>query len=210
MQVLITAATETELAGLEVMAKQGKHQINCAVHGPGLLSATYRLTRLLKQPPDVVLQIGVAGSFREDLQPGDVVAVAGEQLGDLGAEDHEQFLSLFDLGLLHADDIPFRGKHLPNPYTHLWPDHLPAVQGLTVNLCAGHQRTVENRKAMGADIETMEGAALHYVALLEGIPFLQIRGISNRVEPRNRETWRIPEALSACHREVLHLLNQWI
>ena len=62
---------------------------------------------------------------------------------------------------------------------------------------------------MGADIETMEGAALHYVALLESIPFLQLRCISNKAEPRNRATWKINEALEACHKEVIHLLKQW-
>ena len=38
----------------------------------------------------------------------------------------------------------------------------------------------------------MEGTAFFYACLLEQIPFLEIRAISNRVEARNRANWDIP------------------
>ena len=209
MKVLIVAATETELAPLRLQTGEIPHEIRFAVHGPGLLSATCHLTTLLQSKPDAVLQVGIAGSFSEALPPGSVVAVESEQLGDAGAEDHERQLSLFDLGLLAPNDPPFSDQRLRNPHRNLFPSHLPLVHGLTVNLCTGSAATAERRSKMGADIETMEGAALHYVALLQGIPFLQLRGISNRAEPRSRAAWKIHEALSACHGEVIHLLKQW-
>jgi futalosine hydrolase len=46
------------------------------------------------------------------------------------------------------------------------------------------------------DIETMEGAAFFYICSRENIPFLAVRAVSNRVEPRNKEKWNIPLAIS--------------
>ena len=41
----------------------------------------------------------------------------------------------------------------------------------------------------------MEGAAFFYICSGEKIPFLALRSISNRVEPRNKNNWNIPLAL---------------
>jgi futalosine hydrolase len=48
----------------------------------------------------------------------------------------------------------------------------------------------------------MEGAALHFVCLKNQIPFIQFRAISNRVEIRNRNSWKVQEALAALHPAV--------
>jgi futalosine hydrolase len=45
------------------------------------------------------------------------------------------------------------------------------------------------------DIETMESAAFFYVCLQEKIPFLALRAISNKVEPRDKSKWNIPLAM---------------
>lgn len=209
MRVLIVAATETELAPLRMQTGDIPHEISFGVHGPGLLSASHHLTKFLQNKPDVVLQVGIAGSFSDVFTSGSVVLVGSEQLGDIGAEDHQRHLSLFDLGLLAPNDPPFFEQQLRNPHRKLFSEHLPIVRGITVNLCTGSSATAERRSKMGVDIETMEGAALHYIALLEKIPFLQVRGISNKAEPRDRAAWQIPNALAACHREVIHLLKYW-
>jgi futalosine hydrolase len=41
----------------------------------------------------------------------------------------------------------------------------------------------------------MEGAAFFYVCSKENIPFLALRAVSNRVEPRDKAKWNIPLAL---------------
>ncbi|MCB0705698.1 MAG: hypothetical protein KDC34_10330, partial [Saprospiraceae bacterium] len=51
------------------------------------------------------------------------------------------------------------------------------------------------REKYDPDLESMEGAACFYVCMLEGVPFLQIRAISNYVEPRNRDNWEIGLAI---------------
>jgi futalosine hydrolase len=44
-------------------------------------------------------------------------------------------------------------------------------------------------------VESMEGAAFFYACLAAGVPFAEIRSISNRVEPRNRDAWDLPLAI---------------
>ncbi len=46
-------------------------------------------------------------------------------------------------------------------------------------------------------MESMEGAAVFYAALRFNTPCVQIRAVSNFVEPRNRESWEIGKALTA-------------
>jgi futalosine hydrolase len=41
----------------------------------------------------------------------------------------------------------------------------------------------------------MEGAAVFFVCRWLGVPCIQIRAISNRVEPRSKAVWDIPLAL---------------
>jgi futalosine hydrolase len=59
---------------------------------------------------------------------------------------------------------------------------------------------------LGADIESMEGAALHYVALLENIPFLQIRSLSNFAGERDKSKWEMNKAISCLNLELQRII----
>ncbi|MNE58507.1 Futalosine hydrolase [compost metagenome] len=50
-------------------------------------------------------------------------------------------------------------------------------------------------------VESMEGAAVLYCCEKESLPCLQVRSISNYVEPRNKERWQIGPAIMS--------LNEW-
>ncbi len=173
------------------------------------MAATYALTmQLAEEQYDLVVQAGIAGAYDRSLGPGEVVFVSKELLGDTGAEDRYQFLDIFDLGLASIDQIPFHNKTLINP---MQPDPMIAAlktaTGLSVNLTAGTAYTAELRqRKYGCTIESMEGAALHYVCLLRRQAFVQIRSISNYVEARDRSGWKIPEAVQALN----HWLWQWL
>ena len=51
------------------------------------------------------------------------------------------------------------------------------------------------RDRYNPDVESMEGAAMHYVCLQEGISFVQIRAISNYVEPIDKSKWQMGKAI---------------
>ena len=53
----------------------------------------------------------------------------------------------------------------------------------------------------------MEGAAFMYACLMHDVPFAQVRAVSNAVEPRDRERWRIQEALAALAAVTLRIIE---
>lgn len=66
------------------------------------------------------------------------------------------------------------------------------------------QRIVER---WGALAESMEGAAAAHVCALYGVPFLEIRAISNLVGDRDRETWEIERAVALVGKAVMSLAD---
>jgi len=88
-------------------------------------------------------------------------------------------------------------------------NELVAVTGITVNRVHGTTDSIlKTIHQFDPDVETMEGAAVGYVCWKVGIPWVQIRAISNRVEPRNKDNWNIPLALENLHDEVMKYLKQ--
>jgi len=53
----------------------------------------------------------------------------------------------------------------------------------------------------------MEGAAFMYACLIAGVPFAQVRAVSNRVERRNRAAWDLAGAIENLGRVSLKLLG---
>jgi futalosine hydrolase len=184
-----------------------KHLISFLTTGVGGTATVYSLATF----PDIknydfLIQIGIAGSYQKNIPTGSVVEVVSEQFGDLGAENKDDtFLDVFELGLSDKNLFPFINGRLinANPLTTL-----PKVHGVTVHKVLGTEKSIDTMtKKYNPDIETMEGATFFYSALMLGVPFCQIRGISNKVEPRSRETWNIPLALKNLGKETLHILQ---
>jgi futalosine hydrolase len=72
-----------------------------------------------------------------------------------------------------------------------------AVSGITVNTVHGDEESIARvRERFDPDVETMEGAAFMYACLIHGVPFAQVRAVSNMVERRNRAAWKLDEAIS--------------
>lgn len=210
MKILLIAATEAEIAPLtEYMAGKGtvvdqgqydigRATISVCITGVGAIATTYALTRKLRNNYDIVIQAGVGGAFHSDIGLGDVVIVETEQFADLGAEDHDDFINIFELGLIAKDTPPFSDTYLKMA-DNRWLQGLALkkVRGVTVSTVSGNEKTIGRiRKAFDADVESMEGAAFHYVCLCEGVPFIQIRAISNYVEPRDKSKWQMGKAIN--------------
>ena len=85
---------------------------------------------------------------------------------------------------------------------------LPEVAGLTVNTAHGHEPSIASLlDRERADVESMEGAAFMYACLVAGVPFVEVRAVSNRVERRNRAAWDLKGAIDALGRVSLQLLG---
>jgi len=206
-RILLVAATavEMECFGPDVHCAEGFRErvkgatVDALITGVGIPATAFQLGRILSMNSyDLVINTGLAGSFSVDLVPGSVVEVVSDEFGDLGAEDHENYLSVFELDFCEKDELPFRnGRLMPLP-AEIEPLKISKVRGTTVNTVHGNeQHIVRFKKRSVAEIETMEGAAVFYACNLMQIPSLQIRAISNDVEARNRSAWKVPEALLA-------------
>lgn len=79
---------------------------------------------------------------------------------------------------------------------------------ITASTATGtRERAMELAERFGALVESMEGAAAAHICALYGIPFLEIRGVSNLVEDRNRESWRIDLGAEVAGRATLAVLS---
>src|ERR1700712_4752169 len=143
------------------------------VSGIGQLAAAAALQKqVLIDRPDCILQAGIAGAADKNDQ-GSVFVIDQEVLADLGADEPAGFRNLFEMKLANGDDFPFVAGGLPNPWQKmLQMTGLPTRTGLTVNHISTDKNLIRMRKQNHPSfVESMEGAALHYVALTENIPF---------------------------------------
>lgn len=213
MKVLVTAATEPEIKPLmgwlgEEVTINGQIEVEVVITGIGMFSTAYHLGRYFANSrPDLAIQAGIAGSFQHSWPIGETVVIAQEVLGDLGVEDNDQYKDLFDIGLWKTDMPPFTHNYLPN--TSVWAQHLRRAKGVTVNKVSGSAATIASlEEKYQPDIESMEGAAFHYCCLMEKIPFLQLRTISNYVEVRDKSKWNIPLAVTNLNNTLRALLQE--
>jgi len=148
--------------------------------------------------PDLAINIGIAGSFKEKIKIGDVVVPVEDCFGDAGIEDGSRFLTLAEAGLTDPDIFPFKSNRIEadNYFVREAIKIMKPVKAITVNTASGLQQTIDRLiKKYNPDIETMEGATFFYICSGEKIPFLALRSTSNKVEPRNKDNWNIPLAL---------------
>ena len=211
MRILIVAATESEIAATRdhyTQTASAKLSIDFLVTGIGMTATAYALTKkLTTRKYDLAINIGVAGSFRPEISLGDVVNVVSDSFADLGAEDGDKFLSVFDLKLQSNDGFPFWNAKIMNDHAEKFSGlrHLKSVTAITVNKVHGNTESIHRIFVkFHPDIETMEGAAFFYVCAMERIPFLQLRAISNRVELRNRGAWKMERALENLQRPCIY------
>lgn len=211
MHLLVCAATAQEIAPLEEFLKQhpeGNHRIDLLITGVGSVAATYHLTRALADSrPDYVLQGGIAGSFDAGTPPGKAVFIFEEILGDCGAEEKDGWMDLFDLALV-KDEFPFTEKRLTNPYCSEWEKYgLPFVRSVSVSeISTSPERINQLIQKYRPVVESMEGAAFHYVCLREHIPFMQLRVVSNHVGERNKLSWKLEEAVEQLNTELKKII----
>lgn len=209
MQLLLSASTDFEIRpAIDLIREKNIRNIDILITGVGMMAATYSLTRaVLAKRPDFIIQAGVAGCLDRTLPLTKIVLVANEQIGDLGVEETGAFRTLFDLGLLGKDSYPWTGGKLCNQVEALKSRGLTVVDGVTVNeISTSSRRIAYYRDTLQASVESMEGAALHYVALQEKIPFLQLRSLSNFAGERDKSKWMMAESIASLNRELERIL----
>jgi len=212
---LLVSATAIEISPLlEKMRTDSRFPDSCnldiLISGIGLTASTYSITRQLAiRRPDWVIQAGVGGCFDRRVPLGAVVSVKKEAIADQSVIELKQLKSLFDLKLVPHDQPPFIKGWLVNNNTLLKKTRLKQVSGISVNeISTSPKKIAFYREYFNPVVESMEGAALHYVCLMEKIPFIQLRSVSNYIGERNRKKWNMKEAVINLNLELFKLFDK--
>lgn len=217
MRVIITAATVGEwmpgFLKINSLYTGESQRLKVRFHqsGVGMLSSAVSLTRLAsEEKPDLIIQMGIAGTFNTKMPLAKVVLVKEEILGDMGVEEDGKWKDLFDLKLEKSSYHPFEKRKLPNPWLSTYNLlKLPELSSITVNEITTNPKRIEQlTKKYSPDLESMEGASLHYVCRETNIPFIQMRAISNYIGERNKANWKMNEALEALNDTLIRYLDK--
>jgi futalosine hydrolase len=203
-----------ELSPERAVLRHGRYRhqpIDLLVTGVGMVAtAAWCAHTLARHSYDLAINLGVCGSFDPALPPGTVVHVTSDRMTELGAEDGEVFLTVQQLQLLAASEFPFTDGWLVNqaPPSNGPLEQLPNARGITVNTVHGAEASVAAVvDRFSPQVESMEGAAFMYACLIAGVPFAQVRAVSNIVERRNRAAWKMPMAIEHLGRAALDILG---
>jgi len=220
MRILIVAATQPEVDPLMQslgMQKSDEEEnlfvtrhtsvANCSVliTGVGMVPTAFALGRHLPHNVyNLVINLGIAGSFDRNIKLGDVLEITKDTQAELGAEDDTRFISIEQLGL---------GAGIFNPTSSL--SHFtktinpPKATAITANTVHGNEATIAAVTArLNPQLESMEGAAFFYACRELKVPCVQIRAVSNYVEKRNRDNWQIGLAVKNLNTFALELIKE--
>ncbi|WP_046213260.1 futalosine hydrolase [Paenibacillus wulumuqiensis] len=202
-RILIMTAVEAEReAVLRGIGDAAGQRFDVQLAGVGPASAAARTALLLARDSyDLVVSAGIGGGFEPHAIPGSIVLSSRIIAADLGSGTPEHgFISVDELGFGSSVITADRSynEHLTAAMRHAGLTvHTGPV--LTVSTTTGSAETTASllQRIPDAAAEGMEGYGVAEAARLLGVPVLEIRAISNKVGPRDRGSWRIPEALQS-------------
>jgi futalosine hydrolase len=199
VRVLVVCAVPQERRAVrEAVPRAADIEIACGV---GPVAAAAAAGRALGGGRfDLVLSAGIGGGFTP-LAPGEIAVASTIVFADLGAETPAGFVPISELGFGGVEQYDVAPR-LSLELTDRTGGRLGTV--LTVATVTGSAESASalSRRFPDAVAEGMEGAGVAAAAVAHGVPFAEIRAISNLVGPRDRTAWQIPLALESLGRAV--------
>ena len=222
MNILLVSATTFEILPLldylkaNFKSKDGirffnkKIDIRVLVTGVGAVHTSFHTaTFLSKIPTDLAINLGIAGALDNTLNIGDTIQVTADQMADIGVENADgSFTTIFEMELQAQDEKPYtNGKIMLSDESPS--QFLQQVEAITVNKVHGTTESIAQikKKYPHAAVESMEGAAFAFSCQMNQVNYLQIRSISNYVEPRNKANWNIPLAIENLNSVAIDLIK---
>ena len=215
---LAVAATEMEMTPLYRMTAGAEARFLTLVTGVGPVAAALQLTRFLcRQEGRVrgIVNFGVAGAYLQ---------IRGLQIANLLDVCLAEREVAGDFGVSYGDDMDYLPKELTGRITFDVDRSLLLQAGLimqrnglaphlgtfvTVSAVSGTRARGENLRQQWQGLcENMEGASVARVAEAFDLPFLEVRAISNMVEDRNPQDWRLEEACAVAADAASCLLRE--
>ena len=214
--VLVLAATTLESKLLQSVG------VSVVITGIGAVNTAHALTEYFstRPKPSVVIQTGIAGAYVPAHVPvGSVLLADTEIYGDAGVLTPDGWRPMEEIGIPLIEATSSHAARFN--YFPLDADLVSRAATAAGTLVTRTGKFVTLAQAtgvraagdalyerFGALCESMEGAAAAHVCALHDVPFLEVRGVSNLVENRDRAKWRIVEAADAAQQVVLTLLEK--
>jgi len=191
MKILLVAATNQEINNDLFSSK------DILITGVGMMNTTLNLANKLSDTIyDLVINMGIAGSFNSEIKIGDVVEVVEDIFSEIGFEDGDIFSE-------------FTNFEIKNTFVIEGRTNLKKVKGITVNTVHGNQNSIDEIVSrLNPDIESMEGASVFMVCNNFNVPCIQIRSISNKVEKRNTENWNLTLSIENLNSTVKQIISE--
>jgi futalosine hydrolase len=197
--------------GLGIISGRVRHKTyDLVITGPGVFNAAHAVTVYLEKfSPALILQVGIAGVFRETgAGIGDVAMATSECYIHTGVCTDTLKNDPLPFGLIDADPLTGQGKYRfdPDRVNLLYEQLSQVLPGDGVRLIKGGFITVsavtssfeqaeELYAAFTPVMEAMEGAASAHVASLYHIPMVEVRSASNFVGERDKSKWDMDLAI---------------
>jgi futalosine hydrolase len=187
--------------------------------GIGKANAAHAATILIERySPSMIISFGIGGAYPSSgLQIGDIAVAEREIYVDEGILLKDGFHTLETIGIPAAVS---GGRRYFNDYPadrSLGEKALKAAAFVadaasgrfaTVSSSSGtKKRALEIERRFDVICENMEGAAVAHICRIHGIPFIEIRGISNIVEDRDVGKWDKNLAAQRCQEALINFLE---
>lgn len=196
------------------------------ITGIGKTNASAGATLLIEKfSPYLIINFGVGGAYPSSgLKIGDIAVAEKEIYGDEGIYLKDGFhkTETIDIPLLVKNRRKYfnefqLNKNLMKKFVSISrimyyasPIMVKSGPFLTLSTCTGtFKRAKELEKTFHAICENMEGAAVAHICTLYGIPMVEIRGISNIVENRDKKKWDIKLSSENCQKIVMEFLRNY-
>ncbi len=191
--------------------------------GIGKTNAAHSVTTSIeKYSPDLIISFGIGGAYpHSGIQPGDIAIAESEIYGDEGLLLRDGFHTMDKIGIpvlkkgrkKYFNEFIIDKKLVKKAYNIISAhasNNIKCRAGtfITVSTCTGTiKRANELSKRFNAICENMEGAAIAHVCTIYSIPFIEIRGISNQVEDRDKTRWDIRLASENCQEAIIKTIK---
>lgn len=192
------------------------------IAGMGKTNAARALTATLEHESVAgIVGFGVAGAYpRSRLEIGSVALADIAHYGDEGVETPDGWISCEGIGIplfesadqRHFNDFPCDEACVEAVKAAFSALGRPISVGgfVTVSTCSGTaERGRRLARRYDALCETMEGAAYAHTARHYGVPYLELRGISNLVMDRDLRQWRLEAAAIAVAEALPIVVGAW-
>lgn len=201
--LIMCAVAKEQEAVLRGLGGADGFDVRIAGVGPAAAAAS-TATHLAKMdsnhPYDLVISAGIGGGFPGVAEVGSIVIASDVLAADFGAESPEGFISVDKLGF-GSSNVPVETSMSTQLVERIMAEDLSVHYGpvLTLSTVTGtlEKQLDLSQRIPEAAAEAMEGYGVAVAASLHHLPVLEIRAISNPVGPRDREQWKINEALQA-------------